>query len=309
MLDLEYRAAPFARPRPAFPPSPRVCVIFATRGRPALVDAAVTAMDRQTLRPSSLVISCPERADAGAAGDRPGVTLVTGARGLAAQRNAGLRHVPPGTEFVVFFDDDFVPRRDWIAAAVTVFGRSPDIGAVTGTLLADGIKGPGITVAEARRLLKARRVPGMGSVEDGYTPYGCNMAFRASAIAERSFDERLVLYGWLEDRDFGAALQRRGYRIVRIDTALGVHLGVKVGRVSGRRLGYSQVVNPLYLWRKGTMPLQAVADHLFRNIVSNLARAIAPEPFIDRRGRLEGNLRALRDIARGTLRPELAAEL
>lgn len=300
---------PFGRPRPAFPPRPRVCVIFATRGRPALIDAAVAAMARQSLRPSSLIVSCPTPADAGMAAERPGITLVTGAHGLAAQRNAGLLHVPRGTEVVVFFDDDFVPRRDWIAAVVALLAQSPDIGAVTGTLLADGIKGPGLTVAEARRMLEREHRPSTGSLREDYTPYGCNMAFRASAIAGRRFDERLVLYGWLEDRDFGAALQRRGYRVVKTDAALGVHLGVKSGRVSGRRLGYSQVVNPLYLWRKGTMPPRAVADHLFRNLSSNLARAMVPEPFIDRRGRLAGNVRALLDVARGILRPELAADL
>lgn len=309
MPDPERRGAPVALPRPAPPLRPCVCVIFATRGRPALVDAAVSAMVRQSLRPWSLIVSCPNAADAGGAASRRGVTLVTGAQGLAAQRNAGLRHVPPGTEIIVFFDDDFVPRRDWIACVVALFGREPDIAAVTGTLLADGIKGPGLTVSQARRLLEDERRPSTGSLQEGYIPYGCNMAFRASAIAGRTFDERLVLYGWLEDRDFGAALQRRGYRIVKTDAALGVHLGVKAGRVSGRRLGYSQVVNPLYLWRKGTMTPQAVADHLFRNLASNLARAVAPEPFIDRRGRLAGNFRALRDIARGILRPELAADL
>ena len=309
MPDPEPQALSFVRPR-LRPLAPRVCVIFATRGRPALLAEAVAEVERQSLRPQNIVVSCPSREDAGSVADRPNVTLVTGCHGLAAQRNAALALVPSDTELVVFFDDDFLPRRNWIAAVAELFRRHADIGAVTGTLVADGIKGPGLSVAAARRLLAGASEPVANApLRDSYTPYGCNMAFRASAIVGRRFDERLVLYGWLEDRDFGAALEQRGYRVVKTAVALGVHLGAKVGRVSGRRLGYSQVINPLYLFGKGTMPLRAVADHLFRNLLSNLVRAFAPEPFIDRRGRLRGNLRAFCDLARGILQPERAAEL
>lgn len=80
-------------------------------------------------------------------------------------------------------------------------------------------------------------------------------------------------------------------------------------RMAGDRLGYSQVVNPLYMLRKGTMTYRQVLDHLFRNISSNLALAARPEPFIDRRGRLRGNLRGLTDVLRGRLEPERAAEI
>lgn len=288
------------------PTEPRVCVVFASRGRPALLAAAVRRLAEQTCRPAAILVSCPRPDDAGAAAGLPGVTAVWGGNGLAAQRNAALRCMPPDTDMIVFFDDDFVPRQDWIAQAAAVLAAHPDVAAVTGALLADGIKGPGLEMAEAEAML-ARPAIAQARLQDGYIPYGCNMAFRWSAVAGRAFDERLVLYGWLEDRDFGAALARQGHRIVKAGTAVGVHLGVKTGRVSGRRLGYSQVVNPVYLHRKGTMPLASVADHLFRNLTSNLVRALRPEPYIDRRGRLGGNLRGLADVLRGIIEPERAA--
>lgn len=283
-----------------------VCVVFASRGRPALLREAVRRLAHQSCPPASIIVSCPSADDAGAAADLPGVTVVVGASGLAAQRNAALRHIRPGTDTVVFFDDDFVPCPQWIAQAVGVLTRHADVAAVTGDLLADGVKGPGLSVTEAEALLAAAPTA-LEWLRDAYIPYGCNMAFRWSAIAGRRFDERLVLYGWLEDRDFGAALQRSGHRIVKAGAAVGVHLGVKSGRVSGRRLGYSQVVNPIYLHRKGTMPIAAVADHLFRNLASNLVRSIRPEPFVDRRGRLHGNLRGIADLLRGIIEPERAA--
>jgi hypothetical protein len=79
--------------------------------------------------------------------------------------------------------------------------------------------------------------------------------------------------------------------------------------MAGERFGYSQIVNPLYMLRKGTMTLGQVADHLFRNMSSNLGRSLRPEPFIDRRGRLRGNLLGIADILRGRMQPERAAAL
>jgi hypothetical protein len=41
-----------------------------------------------------------------------------------------------------------------------------------------------------------------------------------------------------------------------------------------------------------------------RNVLSNMAHSIRPEPFIDRRGRLRGNFIALSDAVRGRIAPE-----
>jgi hypothetical protein len=134
------------------------------------------------------------------------------------------------------------------------------------------------------------------------------MAFRACAIGEQRFDERLVLYGWLEDRDFGARVARDG-RLIKLGAALGAHMGVKRGRVSGRRLGYSQIVNPAYMRAKGTMSARDAARQALRNVVANLTKSLTPEPYIDRRGRVLGNARGLFDLARGVCEPERAERL
>ena len=137
-----------------------------------------------------------------------------------------------------------------------------------------------------------------------YSPYGCNMAFRAEAIADLRFDERLVLYSWLEDRDFGGALAHRGGTLVKIGEAIGAHLGVKKGRMSGRKLGYSQVVNPIYLVAKGTMRPGYAARIVVRNLFANHLRAFRPEPWVDRFGRIQGNWMGLADCLRGRVTPE-----
>lgn len=86
-------------------------------------------------------------------------------------------------------------------------------------------------------------------------------------------------------------------------------MGTKRGRVAGDQLGYSQIVNPLYLLRKGTMTPIQVADHVLRNVLSNAVLTLTPEPYVDRRGRLRGNLIGFQDVLRGKLEPERAASL
>ena len=111
-------------------------------------------------------------------------------------------------------------------------------------------------------------------------------------IGDMRFDERLVLYGWQEDIDFTSRLRRRG-RVVCVPASAACISGLKAGRVSGKRFGYSQVVNPVYLIRKGSVPASFALPLMFRNLAANLVRSLRPEPYVDRRGRLRGNLLGL----------------
>jgi GT2 family glycosyltransferase len=291
-------------------PLPGVAVVIATRGRPDIVTATLKhLLETQSLRPAAVIVSCAAIEDIGDAAELPAVTVVTGPPGLAAQRNAALAALPKGIDVVVFFDDDFVSDGDWLAAAARTFRDEPDVVAFTGDVIVDDIKGPGLSFDEAVRIVDGADRSTPCSRIEPFSPYGCNMAFRLSAVGDIRFDERLIFYGWLEDRDFGAALAKRGGRLIKCTSARGVHMGVKRGRVPGDRLGYSQVVNPIYLWSKGTMTVGQVAGQIFRNVASNVTHAVRPESFIDRRGRLRGNMRGLADLLRGRLEPERAAAI
>ena len=112
------------------------------------------------------------------------------------------------------------------------------------------------------------------------------------------FDEALPFYAWQEDIDFSRQLASFG-RIVRADALTGVHLGVKRGRTSGVRFGYSQIANPIYFIRKGTVSLSFGGRTMTKNLLANVIRTLHPEAHIDRRGRLKGNILAfLRPNAR-----------
>jgi hypothetical protein len=69
-------------------------------------------------------------------------------------------------------------------------------------------------------------------------------------------------------------------------------------------LGYSQIANAVYLARKGTVPRSHLAHLVVKNLLSNSLRSLRPEPFVDRRGRLLGNILALADLVRGRISPE-----
>lgn len=236
---------------------------------------------------------------------------VIGPRGLTRQRNAILDRARE-FDIVVFFDDDFLAEASYLAAIERVFVEHPDVALATGRVIADGIIGPGLSLHEARWALTLAEP--LGPAPEELLPvdngYGCNIAVRVAAVEQLGcrFDERLPLYGWLEDVDFSRRLASCG-RIVRALGARGVHLGIKRGRQSGRRLGYSQIANPIYLSRKGTCPWRRSLRLMLRNSAANLLRSLKPEPYVDRWGRVVGNLRAFKDLLAGRLAPERILDL
>ena len=286
----------------------RLVVGIATIGRAGLLREVLEELTQQTRRADRTIVCAPEPDDvAGIPADR--ADIIVGPRGLTRQRNAILDRLDDD-DILQFFDDDFVADSTYLAAVEKTFAASADIVMTTGDVVADGIGGPGFDIGEARQRLAA----GAGTqasltrpVENGY---GCNMAVRVAAVraGQCRFDERLPLYGWLEDVDFSRQLAREG-RIVHLAAARGVHLGVKQGRQSGVRLGYSQIANPIYLSRKGTCRWGRALGQMSRNVAMNLARSLKPEPHVDRRGRFAGNFRAVRDLIAGRLDPQRILDL
>jgi len=283
----------------------RLVVGIATAGRPELVSCAVDHLRQQTRPPDLVLVAACDPADvAGVAGER--VACIFSPRGLTRQRNAILRD---GSNFdvIVFFDDDFLPLPTYLEELEEVFVAHPDVVMVTGHVIADDITGPGFSIEEARHRLKADgdNDTDRETLVEVHNGYGCNMAVRVRVVkdADLHFDERLPLYGWLEDVDFSRRLARWG-RIVRTRAARGVHMGVKSGRQSGIRLGYSQIANPVYLMRKGTFGWPRAIGQISRNIAMNLIFSLRPERYVDRWGRLRGNIKAIEDLVRGRLAPE-----
>jgi GT2 family glycosyltransferase len=289
----------------------RVAVIIASTGRPECIANIIGDLRRQTLAPARIILSVTTERDLPPPHLRPQAEVVLARRGLPAQRNAGIDHLAGDADVVVFFDDDFVPSRHAVAGIGRLFADHPAIVGATGVVLADGINTPGIPYTRAETIVAAhdrRGARAPAQLRDVPDLYGCNMAYRLSALDGLRFDERLKLYGWQEDVDFAVQVSRRG-RTVKTDAFTGVHLGTKSGRTSGVRLGYSQVHNPMYLWRKGTMPTAKAWRLMLRNMATNHVRSLWPEPWVDRIGRVRGNWLGLADVLRGRLTPERIEDL
>ncbi|HEY5955079.1 MAG TPA: glycosyltransferase [Polyangiaceae bacterium] len=292
----------------------RIVIGIATSGRREQLHATLTRIGRQRRAPTRVIV-CPARADdfdATAASTLPfNVEVVTGAMGLCAQRNAILR-VCSAEELIVFLDDDFYPAADYVAEAVDLMSRAPDIVLATHHPMLDGANGSGIKHEEAERVVDEfdACVPPEEQLSEMYAGYGCNMVLRLSTVRANAiwFDENLPLYSWLEDVDFSRRLAHFG-RIVESNRLRGVHLGTKRGKTSGVRLGYSQIANPLYMLRKGSLSMSYALRQMSRNVAKNAVMVFWPEPWVDRVGRCKGNAIALAHLAAGRLHPQRISEL
>lgn len=281
----------------------RIHVAIATAGRAALLAETVELLARQTRKPDGILVVAPEEKDVaglGAGVVKPEVAFSE--RGLCRQRNRALDLLHGKADIVLFLDDDFVAAPDYVAQLEGIFLADPAIVGATGRLIADGVRRGGFTVSQALAMIErdARSVD--PAITGRSSLYGCNMALRLSAASGLRFDEALPLYGWQEDVDFTCQLGLRG-RLVSTGLITGVHLGASGARTPGRRLGYSQIANIVYLKRKGTLPPRLGEKLVIRNVAANILRAPFPEPYVDRFGRLRGNARALLDLLMGRLHP------
>ena len=285
----------------------RLSVGFATCGRPDTLLTAIRLVLQQTCPPDFVYVCYTKPDDITGTSSGGRVVCLLSEAGLPRQRNVIL-DAAGVCDVLVFFDDDFFAAPTYLAEVARVMAAHADVVAATGLPFADGARGPGIASADALAMIAAAEAPST-AFEPAPHAYGCNMAIRLATARAHGlrFDERLPLYGWSEDMDFTHRIGRFG-RIVKLHGARGVHLGAKSGRSSGRRLGYSQVANPLYLRAKGSYTWRRALGSVGRNLAANTARAVWSEPWVDRRGRLLGNLLGFVDLARGRLDPERVLE-
>jgi len=288
----------------------KIAIGIASSGRRDILSSILPHIANQTRKPDEIVVclSSPEDIDPSCLRnlDIP-VQVLISERGLCRQRNRILDNVQDA-DIVLFLDDDFLMTSTYVEETERLFQLQPDVAMCSGKVLADGITGPGISVRDGLRLVDGKRrrrsEPAM-QLRPIYNAYGCNMAIRMAIVraAALRFDENLPFYGWLEDVDFSRLIAHYG-QVVSARQLEGVHLGTKGGRAGGVRLGYSQIANPLYLMRKRTMSVPQAAAQIGRNLAANLIKVWRPEPWVDRKGRLRGNVIALRDLLKGRLAPQ-----
>ena len=135
------------------------------------------------------------------------------------------------------------------------------------------------------------------------------MAIRASILNYERFDERLPLYSYSEDYDISVRIRNYGY-VGRLATCVGVHLQTASGRLSGERMGYSEIANTWYFLQKGVCHLTFPASHLrfiylsIKLLARNALASLRSDKSDEAKQNLKGNLQAVRDIFAGQSAPE-----
>jgi GT2 family glycosyltransferase len=281
-------------------------VVVCSANRPDVLSETIDSLVRgQSMPPREIIVSVfdekhvPEKFRADAS-----VRVVLSTRqALSVQRNAAVKLIR--TPYTLFLDDDVEIAPDFIESMECLLDEVEDAVAATAFVVVDGAQGDTGLNREVARSAAANYV----RTHDNYdceVGYGCNLFVRTKIFDQVLFDEKLPLYGWLEDLDFSTNCLRYGRIILNAGTCV-AHLATPSGRISGLKFGYSQIVNPFYLWRKNGKPglTHVVFAHWLIHVARNCRRTFLriPSDRNDRTGRFRGNLIALRHLLAGKVDP------
>ncbi len=281
-------------------PKPSIAVVIPTLGRPTVLADTLASIARQTLKATQVIVSATSHEDLPVSIPW-GVETIVGATGSCVQRNAAKAKLRSDVDFVVLLDDDVELAPDYLEAVVEVMQKNPSIALLGGSVLAEGVaRQEAICILACEKRHDKERLANYCRAL-----YGCSMSARAGVFRIVDFDENLRLMGWLEDFDWCVRAGRYG-KIAHCPGAHLVHLKTPSGRGSDRKFGYAQVINPYYLYRKGSIPRfrEVLERHWCRCLASNLAGFLRRDARIDRWGRLMGNIRGFEDVVCGRVEPQ-----
>lgn len=291
----------------------KITAIIASTGRPKVLEQTVRGLLDQRRAPDEIIVSCVASHDFNAeSAALPRCRFLTGARGLCAQLNAALDQITPENGLIFIGDDDIELTRDYFEVVERTFMDEPDLAALGGGIISDGATvGREISRDEAKQIVsqyerqnpRRAAVSKKGSGESGVL-YGCNITYRADLLLKEKFDEKLPLYSLYFEADICRRMAKHG-RVVGSDSAKIVHLAASSGRMPGLKMGYSQIVNPYYLWKeKKTVTGRELMQLVPKAIFANSFKGLLKRDNVDRLGRLRGNVIAIIDIILRRARPE-----
>jgi len=288
----------------------KTCVVISSLNRSQVLHETVLSLQKQTIAPNAIVLSQCDAASVLPETEKlPLVRVVQGSQGLTKQRNRGARFAPVGTEYVLFLDDDTELAPNYLESMQGLLDEKDEIAIASGVCAADGLRlARALTRSEATAAAAKHRCENLTEAAEG--AYGCNMFVRRSILDNVVFDEGLPLEGWLEDYDFSVRCRKYGLVVWNHRTCV-AHLGIqRMVRERGLPVGYSQIANPYYLWRKEVIPSFRMLLVKFwfpalRVSLQGTLRGRAPWNVIfDYKGRLHGNALALADAVRLRLTPD-----
>jgi len=131
----------------------RLAVGIPTRGRPVILAETIAFLAKQERQLDQILVAFADLVDIGDAPQRfPHATFIQTEPGLTRQRNAILT-LARDNDFLLFIDDDFYLDPQYLKITERFFVENPPVVASTGRVLADDVKGPGLTVAQAKSIV------------------------------------------------------------------------------------------------------------------------------------------------------------
>jgi polysaccharide biosynthesis transport protein len=287
-------------------------VVICSANRPVVLSETIDSLlCGQSLPPREVIVSVfdQEHVPEGIRAHSAVRVVLSSRQALSVQRNAAVRSVR--TPYTLFLDDDVEIAPNFIESMEGLLQEVEDAVAATGFVVVDGAQGD---TGLDRELAKVAAVNYVRE-HDNYDceeGYGCNLFVRTRIFDKVLFDENLPLYGWLEDLDFSTNCLRYGRIIVNAGTCVS-HLATPTGRMSGLKFGYSQIVNPFYLWRKNGKPglTHVLFAHWLIQLARNCRRTLikVPSERSDRADRFKGNMIALSHLLAGKVDPSYIINL
>lgn len=278
-------------------------VIIASRGRSEILKETLESIWNQDDTPDEVIISVVEKSDLPISFTSKHVIVLFGSAGLCAQRNLGLKSINSQCNLVSFLDDDLELAPGYFSEVRSAFSKGSAIAGANGNILNEGC-----SREYARGILcHAHDRQEIKSMQSLKSLYGCNMHFRKEYAIKEQFDERLLLYAWLEDYDYSSRISKHG-PLFFIPTAKLCHLKEPSGRMDNKKFGFAQIMNPFYIHRKGLLKInEYIKIHFLKVILSNSLKTMKAESAGF--ARLSGNMIALRLILKGKILPEYIANV
>lgn len=277
-----------------------ISAIIASKGRSSILSETIKSLQGQSRKFDEIIVVITSEEDCERDNISENVQIFISKPGGSVQRNFGIEKSMDNSDLIVFLDDDVEISSNYLTHIEGFFTCFPEAAAVSGKPLLDFPEDGKMSRKDAISYLKKPRKRNRPLSERGDL-YGCNMVIRKKVLLSERFDERLVGYSYLEDMDLGFRVKKHG-PIFDYGGDDIIHLGVRSGRISQRRLGYAQIINPLYLYfHKKTLSFDSFAYSLLQVPLGNLLGALGILNLIRknteldhaRKERVRGNLDAL----------------
>ena len=230
----------------------RVSIVVPTWTRRALLEKLLRGLERQTVRPTEvIVVDNGSEDDSAAAAERAGAKVIRLERnmGFASAVNRGVESC--GNEWMAVVNNDVEPREDWLERLLEG-ARAKDAWFATGKLMEAG--DPGMIDGAWDEIARSGCAERCGSgLPDGhrwnesrpirFAPFTAVLCRRRLFDEVGGLDERFESY--LEDVDFGLRCALRGLGGVYVPGAVAWHRGsATLGKWNGetvRRIARNQL--------------------------------------------------------------------